>query len=354
MSPDTGLAPQGVPTSTAHLTRKQKAAIIVRFLLNEGADLSLSDLPDDLQAQLTQLMGDMGYVDRQTLGSVVMEFATELEGIGLSFPRGLTNALSALEGRISPQTAQRLRKEAGVRQAGDPWDRLRALPLPDLIKIIDRESAEISAVLVSKLDVAKAAALLEDLPGAQARRIAYAISLTGGIAPDTVAQIGLCLAAELDDTPERAFEHAPEARVGEILNLSAATLREEVLTGLDETDEGFASAVRKAIFTFADIPARLEARDVPAVLRQVDQEVLVTAFAGPGDDDAQQATTFLLGNISARLADQIREDIEDRGTVAARESEAAQTRIVAAVRALADAGDIQLRPAQAEEDADMS
>lgn len=353
MSHETGLAPLNAPPPPAHLTRKQKAAIIVRFLLNEGAELSLSDLPDELQAQLTQMMGDMRYVDRQTLGSVVMEFASELESIGLSFPRGLNGALSALEGRISPLTAERLRKEAGVRQAGDPWDRLRALPLHYLTRIIDRESAEVSAVLMSKLDVAKAAALLEDLPGEQARRIAYAISLTGGISPAAVDQIGLCLATELDDQPERAFSHAPESRVGEILNHSAASLREEVLNGLEQTDEGFASAVRKAIFTFADIPQRLAPRDVPAALRQVAQEDLVIAFLGAGEEDAKQTTEFLLANISTRLADQIREDMEDHGQVTARDGEAAQTRIVAAIRALADSGDIQLRPATTDEDAAM-
>lgn len=41
----------------APLHRRHKAAIIVRFLLSEGADIPLTDLPEDLQQSLTQAMG---------------------------------------------------------------------------------------------------------------------------------------------------------------------------------------------------------------------------------------------------------------------------------------------------------
>src|SRR5690554_1726450 len=87
--------PPQAPTA-ARLTRRQKAAIIVRFLLNEGADVALSDLPDALQGRLTTQIGSMRYVDRPTLISVVTEFASELETMGLTFPHGMAGALSAL------------------------------------------------------------------------------------------------------------------------------------------------------------------------------------------------------------------------------------------------------------------
>jgi flagellar motor switch protein FliG len=104
------------------LSRRAKAAIIVRLMLNDGADIPLEDLPDELQASLTHQMGTMRVVDRDTLLAVVEEFANEVEKIGLSFPAGIAGALDALDGKISPHTAARLRKEAGVRQFGNPWN----------------------------------------------------------------------------------------------------------------------------------------------------------------------------------------------------------------------------------------
>lgn len=331
-----------MPAKSGALDRRQKAAIIVRFLLNEGAEVTLSDLPEDLQAELTQAMGRMRYVDRETLGHVVLEFASELESVGLSFPHGISGALNALEGRISPYTAARLRKEAGVRQSGDPWQRIRALPLSVLSDIVTGESIEIAAVLLSKLDVGKAADLLGTLSGEKARRITYAVSKTAGITPEAVDRIGVSLAAQLDDRPPRAFSEDPEARIGAILNSSLAATRDTVLDGLEETDASFASAVRKTIFTFADIPARVRTADVPRIIREVEQDRLVTAIAGAISEPNQQSAGFLLENMSARLADQIREDVEDRTEVSERDAEAAMTEVITGLRALADAGEISL------------
>ncbi|MCP9483922.1 flagellar motor switch protein FliG [Shimia sp. CNT1-13L.2] len=324
------------------LSRRHKAAIIVRFLLNEGADVPLTDLPDDIQADLTKILGNMRYVDRETLETVVMEFAHELESIGLSFPRGISGALSALEGKISPLTAARLRKEAGVRQAGDPWVRIRALSVEQLTVICDRESTEVAAVMLAKLDVARAAELLGALPGEKARRITYAMSLTSAVTPEAVDRIGLSLAAQLDDEPPRAFDQAAFARVGAILNYSPAATRDDVLTGLDDEDTDFANAVRKAIFTFDDIPLRLEARDVPAITREIDQATLITAFAYAAEGSLGESTDFMLANMSSRLADQLREEVTELGKVAPRDGERAMTEIVSAIRTLADRGEIKL------------
>ncbi|SEO67804.1 flagellar motor switch protein FliG [Salinihabitans flavidus] len=338
------------PPAPARLSRRQKAAIIVRFLLNEGADVALTELPDELQGVLTQQMGAMRYVDRDTLTAVVMEFAAELEGIGLSFPRGIAGALNALEGRISPMTAARLRKEAGVRQAGDPWQRIRALPVKQILPMIEGESTEVAAVILSMLDVTRAAELLGALPGEQARRITYAISLTGSVTPEAVDRIGLSLAMQLDDRAPRAFDAEPVERVGEILNYSQSMTRDDVLTGLDETDAEFASRVRRAIFTYEHIPERIDPRDVPRIVREVDQATLINALAAAREGDAGDATNFILSNMSTRMADQLREDMQDAGQIATKDGEAAMSAIIAAVRALEAAGEIKLLRREEEEE----
>lgn len=329
--------------ATAHLSRRQKAAIVVRFLLNEGADLRLSDLPDDLQRVLTTQMGSMRYVDRTTLRAVVTEFAAELEAMGLTFPRGVAGALSALDGRISPQTAARLRKEAGVRQFGDPWEQVRAAPTDALRDMLAGESTEIAAVLLSKLDVARAAELLAQLPGEAARRITIAMSQTAAVTPDAVDRIGLSLAAQLHDVPDIAFPDAAEKRVGDILNYSPATTRDAVLDGLDAEDEDFATRVRRAIFTFANIPERVAPLDIPTLTREVDQPTLVMALGAAADTQATaEAAEFILANMSRRMSDALREEIAETAKPRAKDGEAAMTQVVNTIRRLEAAGTITL------------
>ncbi len=335
--------PGGASTgATAKLSRRAKAAVVVRLLLNEGADIPLEDLPENLQAQLTQQMGSMRFVDRDTLSDVISEFAGELESIGLSFPGGIAGALDALDGRISKQTAARLRKEAGVREYGDPWERLRQLGTEKLLPVLQNESTEVAAVLLSKIDVKRAAELLGKLPGPEARRITYAVSLTSAVTPDAVDRIGLSLAAQLDAEPVGAFDSGPVERVGAILNSTTTTTRDDVLEGLDETDAGFAEMVRRAIFTFGNIPQRIAARDIPRVVRGLDQDMLVTALAGAGAAGIQKSAEFILENMSGRMADQLREEVEERGSVKTSDMEEATATIVQSIREMEASGELLL------------
>ncbi|WP_405363600.1 flagellar motor switch protein FliG [Roseobacter sp.] len=326
----------------APLSRRAKAAIVVRLLLNEGAEIPLEELPEDLQAQLTKQMGSMRLVDRTTLASVVSEFADELESIGLSFRGGIAGALDSLDGRISKQTAARLRKEAGVRQYGDPWARLKDMGVEKLLPVLENESIEVAAVLLSKIDVSRAAELLGKLPGPQARRITYAVSQTSAVTPDAVDRIGLSLAMQLDAEPVQAFDSGPVERVGAILNSTTSVTRDDVLEGLDETDAGFADLVRKAIFTFANIPKRIAPRDIPRVVRELEQEVLLIALAGAEAAGMKPSADFFLENMSGRMADQLREEMGEKETVKAAETEEAMSTIIAKIREMETAGELLL------------
>ncbi|MCB6177438.1 flagellar motor switch protein FliG [Rhodobacter sp. Har01] len=331
------------------LSPREKAAVIVRYLLGEGASLPLAQLPDHMQAALAETMGLMRLVDRQTLDQVVHEFVTELDQVGLAFPGGLEGALSVMDGHISQTAASRLRRKAGVSAKGDPWERLLTLPIEKLIPIIEDEAVEVAAVILSKLHVQRAADILGKLPGEKARRIAYAVSLTGNVDPETVHRIGLAVLGQMDSQPPRAFDQDPVERVGAILNISPAATRDDVLKGLDDADAKFAEQVRKAIFTYSHIPTKITPRDIPKIIRIVDQTMLVTAMAySTGKEGLEAATEFVLANISQRMAQSIREEMTSRGKIKEKDAEEAMNVIISAIRTLEASGELVM--VQPEED----
>jgi flagellar motor switch protein FliG len=335
-----GMMPRIVPQPL--LSKRAKAAIVVRLLINEGAEIALEELPPELQSLLTQQMGSMRVVDRVTLAAVVEEFTEALESIGLSFPGGIAGALDALEGSVSRETAARLRKEAGVRAAGDPWKRLCAMPAKDLEEIVKQESTEVAAVLLSKLEIPIAAGLLGRLSGPEARRITYAVSLTSDVTPDAIDRIGLSLVAQMDARKIPAFGTGAAERLGAILNSSSTPTRDDVLSGLEETDLVLATAVRKAIFTFANIPARVTARDIPRILREVEADALLIAMAGAEAAGFADARDFVLENMSSRMADQLREDMEEAGKIKPADADEAMAAFVAVIRDMEGRGDLVL------------
>ncbi len=336
--------------ATMRLNGRQKAAIIVRLLLAEGAEFTLTDLPEKVQADLVWQMSILQRIDEATVRAVVDEFLGAFHSGGLKFPTAVEDALKMMEGRISPKLTTKMRKQAGLSAIPDPWKRIRELDHDVLLGLLDKESTEVGAVVLSKLKVTDAAQLLGRMPGERARRIAYAVSLTADISPAVVQKIGQSLAEQLEHQPEREFDEDPVERVGAILNFSPAATRDEVLNGLEETDAEFASQVRNAIFTFADVPDRISATDIAKVTRAVDPAQLVMALAGARDKDAVTAE-FILSNMSKRMADSLREEIAELGKVKLKDAEAAMTAVVIAIRELVDAGEIALlQPEEEEED----
>ncbi len=332
---------QNAPTS---LTRRRKAAMVVQMMIGDGNSLSLDKLPEALQLALTQELGAIRLIDRTTVSSVAEEFTAELEAIGMTAPGTRDAAIVALADHLSPTLAGRLRKQLESVRNGDHWPIIIDLSVERIVAIMHAESIEICAVALSKLPVGKAAEVLSQTPGDRARRITYAMSKTANIAPDAVRRIGAAMAQEYGQTDARAFEKTPVLRLGAILNSTLTDTREDVLEGLGTQDPEFASDVRKAIFTFKDIAQRVKPTDIPNCIRNVDGDVLITGLAAglKGDDALVASAEFILSSVSQRMAGQLREDAEERGSIKKADAEKAMAAITKEIREMADAGVITL------------
>jgi flagellar motor switch protein FliG len=107
--------------------------------------------------------------------------------------------------------------------------------------------------------------------------------------------------------------------------------------------EAFAKLVQRAIFTFVHIPSRINPRDVPKVTRIVDQPVMVTALAAAATSPELTATAnFILSNMSQRMAQSLREEIQERGKVTEKDGESAQSAVISGIRALVSTGELVL------------
>lgn len=332
------------PVTSANLTRRRKAAMVVQMLLDGGSSLPLGKLPEALQLALTDELGALRRVDKQTVAAVAEEFTSELEAVGLTASGTRDGAISVLADHLSPVLANELRGQMHSVRNGDHWPVIVELDVARILAIMQAESIEICAITLSKLPVAKAAEVLTKTPGDRARRITYAMSLTESVAPDAVRRIGATLAAEYAKPRDVAFEKAPVQRLGAILNSTTTDTREDVLEGLGGTDPEFASDVRKAIFTFKDIAPRVKPTDIPNTIRNVDSEMLTTAIAAAlaGDEALVASAEFILGSISQRMAGQLREDAEERGRIKKADAEKAMSAFTAAIRELVDGGVITL------------
>lgn len=325
------------------MSPRQKAAIVIHLLISGGVDPGLRDLSPDQQRALVDEMQRLRFVDRATLASVVAEFASELDGIGLHFPSDPARLLAALDGQLSLEVLEGLQAELGPDAIpGDGvWTRVGELDNDAMVALVEGETDEVCAILLSKLPPGRAAALMADLPQERADSIAEAFARTEGVTPGAVSAIGTALVRAFDVRPKPGLGGDPVDRVAGILNMATSGLRRQVLDTLDDKSPDFAARVRAAVFSFENIADRVAPRDVPKVLRAVDNSVLVTALKGAPDEQAHVGE-FMLAAISSRLADQIRDEINERADVPADEAETAMGEIVVAIRDLEESGELAL------------
>ncbi|MGR3248099.1 MAG: flagellar motor switch protein FliG [Paracoccus sp. (in: a-proteobacteria)] len=330
------------------LSQRQKAAVIVRLLLDDDEVSGLDRLTADDQTLLAQEMAGMQLVDRQTRDAVITEFCDSLESVGVTFPGGLDGTLAMLGKRLSDDSSDRLQRAAAIAGKSDPWARLCKLPKDSLIALATTESIELVALMLSKLPVEAASATFMGLPRDRARAVAQAMSMTSGVTPEALRRVGLVLLQAAEALPKPAISTPATDRMGAILNFATADLRDEVLGALDERDVDFADGVRRAIFIFAHIPDRIEPRDVPRIVRELDQPVLVRALSGTAEADVA-AADFILSNLSQRMADGLREEREALGKLRPKDVDEAMTEVVSAIRRLEETAQLTLRLPQDDE-----
>ncbi|PRY95400.1 FliG-like protein [Hasllibacter halocynthiae] len=319
-----------------------RAALIVRLALDGGHDLPLADLPLPLQERLADRLAALGAVETAAIEGGVAAFAGEVGRLGAAFRPGMGSAIGLLAGRADPLLLERLRRTIGAPPAADPWDVLSEQSPERLAALLVAEHSAAAALALTRLPVPLASRVLSEMPARDARRVAAAIRNVGETPDEVASEVGAALLSALSDGGPS--EEAPR-RVAAILDAGSLGLRREVLDGLDEAEPGFARAVREVSFGFVDLPGRVAAADVPALLREVPQDLQVAALAaalaegGP----AAEAAEHLLRALPDRLATRLREAV-DEAPADPEGGEDAMRVVAGAVRDMAARGDLRLAP----------
>jgi flagellar motor switch protein FliG len=120
-----------------------------------------------------------------------------------------------------------------------------------------------------------------------------------------------------------------------ILNSVDRGTERHLLESLEESDAELAEEIRKRMFVFEDI-VKLSNQAVQRVLKEIDNRDLAVALKGSSED----VSKVIFGNISNRLQEMIKEDMEFMGPIRVRDVEEAQQKIVNVIRQLDDAGEI--------------
>ena len=114
------------------------------------------------------------------------------------------------------------------------------------------------------------------------------------------------------------------------------------MKSLTEKTPEFAEAVAKRMFLFDDIPTRLGEKDVPSLTTAVDQAILANALVY-STSRGSEAPDYILQYLPKRMAEQLRETMEEKGEIDPKEGEKAEGDVIKVIRRLASTGKIVLK-----------
>jgi len=318
------------------LSGKEKAAVLLVSLGMEKASAIYKHLKEDEIEQLTMEIANLRKIEPEVKNKVMEEFYQVCLAQNYISEGGITYAKEVLERALGSQKAidmiNKLTSSLQVR----PFEFVRKSDPTQVLNFIQNEHPQTIALVMAYLKPQQAAAILSMLPADKQTDVASRIAFMRGTSPDIVKEVERVLEKKLSSLAISDFTSTGgvQSLVDILLAVDRST-EKHIMEELELKDSELTEEIRKRMFVFEDI-ITLDNRSIQRVLRDVDNSVLVLALKGVSDD----VTRALFANMSKRLQEMVREDMEFMGPVRLRDVEDAQQKIVNIVRKLEEAGEI--------------
>jgi flagellar motor switch protein FliG len=318
------------------LTGRQKAAIL---LISLGPDVSASVYKHLSEEEIEKLTLEISNV-RQVTTDEKEEVLEEFHQIALAqnyiAQGGIAYAKEVLEKALGPEKAMDIINRLTSALMVRPFDFARKADPMQILNFIQNEHPQTIALILSYLEPAQAGQILSALPQEMQADVARRIALMDSTSPDIINEVEQILERRLSTTVVQDYTQAGGIEaVVEVLNQVDRSTERTILDALEIQDPELAEEIKKRMFVFEDI-VTLDNRAIQRVIREVDNNDLMLALKVASDEVKE----VVFRNMSTRMAETFKEEMQYMGPVRLRDVEEAQSRIVAVIRRLEEAGEI--------------
>ena len=318
------------------LTGKQKAAIL---LISLGPDVSAQVykyLSEEEIEKLSLEISSVKKVESDLKENVLDQFHQLALAQDYISQGGIGYAKTVLEKAFGQQEANSIIERLTASLQVRPFDFARKAEPQQILNFIQNEHPQTIALVLSYLDPEQAGQILSELPQEMQAEIAKRIATMDSTSPEIVSQVEQVLERKISSSLTEDYTQAGGIpSVVEVLNGVDRSTEKTILDALEIQDPELAEEIKKRMFVFEDIVV-LDNRAIQRVIREVDNEDLRLSLKAASDEVKE----IVLKNMSQRMAESFKEEMEYMGPVRLRDVEEAQTRIVEAIRRLEEVGEI--------------
>lgn len=323
-------------TTGQKLTGKQKAAILLISLGTEVSTQVFKHLREDEIEQLTLEIANIRKIEASQKENILEEFYQMCVAKEYISQGGIAYAKEILENALGEDKAAEIFNRLTSTLQVRPFDFARKADPGQIFNFIQNENVQTIALVLSYLKPEQAAVILSSLSQEKQAEVAKRIALMDSTSPEIIHSIEQVLEQKLSTTVNDDYTSTGGiSTVVNVLNGVDRSTEKTILDTLEIQDPELAEEIRRRMFVFEDI-VNLDDRSIQRIIREVGNEDLQLSLK-VASEEVKEA---VFRNMSKRMSDLYKEEMEFMGPVRLRDVEEAQTRIVSVIRRLEEQGEI--------------
>ena len=323
-------------SSVGELDGLQKAAVLLITLGPEKAANIFKHLKEEEIEQLTLEIANTRSVSPSQKEEVLNEFYEVCLAQQYIAEGGIGYAKDLLQKALGEEKAKDVLGKLTASLQVRPFEFIRKTDASQILNFIQDEHPQTIALILSYLSPSQAAGIVGSLPPDKQTDVAKRIATMDRTSPDVIKEVEDILEQKLASLVSQDYTIVGGVdSVVAILNTVDRGTEKHIMENLEIEEPELADEIRKKMFVFEDI-LMLDDRSIQRVLRNVENNELAVALKNANED----VRNAIFSNLSTRLADMIREDMEYMGPVRVKDVEEAQQKIVNIIRKLEDSAEI--------------
>ncbi|HEY8361559.1 MAG TPA: flagellar motor switch protein FliG [Tissierellaceae bacterium] len=317
-------------------TGKEKAAILLIALGPQKSAEIFKHLNEEEIEELTLQIANMRMVSPEEKRTIIEEFYQLCLAQEYISEGGINYAKEVLERALGSEKAKEIISKLTSSLHVRPFEFIRKADPGQLLNYIQNEHPQTIALILSYLTPAQAGQVLSSLPLEKQSDVIRRIAIMDRTSPEVIREVEAVLESKFSNILVQDYTTTGGIQTAvDILNAVDRGTEKHIMEELDAKDAELSEEIRKRMFVFEDI-VTLDNRSIQRIIREVDNSQWAIALKGASEEVKQ----VIFSNMSKRLAEMIKEDIEFMGPVRIRDIEDAQQNIVNVIRKLEEDGEI--------------
>lgn len=318
------------------LSGKQKAAAVIIALGADNSSRIYKYLREDEVEQITYEIAQLHNLSPETMEETLDDFYQVCLTQKVVTEGGVEYARNVLEKAFGAQTAEALLERVTKTIRTKAFDFIRKADYKKILAVIQNEHPQVIALVLSYSRSDQASAIIGNLPRELQIDVVRRIAKMESTSPDIIKLVEKNLEKKFASLMSVDFTQIGGVNyIADIMNHMDRANEKYIFDELGKSDSKLSDEIRKRMFVFEDITI-LDDRSIQKFLSEVDSKDLVLALKAAN----KEVGDIIFKNMSSRMGETIRSDLEYTHNVRLRDVEEAQQRIVSVIRRLEEEGEL--------------